>query len=171
MTTRPRADVYDLAKRYDPAAPSPAPLALWALDYSESKDDPDFYRNMFTLFVDNIGEAPIPLFGSEIHLVFIHTDGERTARKLYEVFDFTLKPNESHILDDNPVEQHGDRYVLFHPEGAEPAYVEFYPAPLKAGLYEVVPVLANPALPGPIHARHTFRIVYPPKLAPELIKP
>ena len=108
-------------------------MALWALDYSESKEDPDFYRNLFTLFVDNTGTDPIPLHESEIHLIFSNTDGTRVAHKLYGLFNFVLKPGESRILDDNPVEQHGERYVLFHPSGEEPEYVAFFPPDLEPG--------------------------------------
>lgn len=163
-------DAYDLAKRYDPEQPPVAPMVLWALDYSESKEDPDFYRNLFTLFVDNTGTDPIPLHESEIHLVFSSSDGTRVAHKLYGLFNFVLKPGESRILDDNPVEKHGERYVLFHHSGEEPEYVAFFPPDLEPGFYEVTPVLTNFNLPGPIYAQHSFRIQYPPKLAPALIK-
>lgn len=164
-------DAYDLARRYDPAVPPPAPLALWAFDYSEVQDDPDFYRNLFTLFVDNQGDEPIPLHQSEIHLVFSGPDGIRVAHRLYDLFDFVLQPEQSRILDDNPIEQHGDRYVLFHQSGSEPEYVEFFPPGLAPGRYEIRPVLTNPYLPGPVYGVTTIHIDYPPRLARELIKP
>lgn len=164
-------DAYNLARRYDPDSPLPAPLALWALNYSEVQDDADFYRNLFTLFVDNQGDEPIPLHQGEIHLVFTGSDGHRVAHRLYDLFDFVLQPGESRILDDNPVEQHGERYVLFHSVGSEPEYVDFFPAGLEPDRYEVRPVLTTPYLPGPVYAVNTIRLDYPPRLVPEMIKP
>lgn len=164
-------EAYDLARRYDPDRPRPAPLALWTLDYSEVQDDPDFYRNLFTLFVDNQGSEPFSLSQGEIHLLFTGSDGRRVAHRLYDLFDFVLQPGQSRILDDNPIEQHGDRYVLFHSTGSEPEYIDFFPADLEPGHYEVRPVLTNPYLPGPVYGVTTIQLDYPPKLAPELIKP
>lgn len=165
-------DAYDLAARYDPDLEPPAPLALWALDYSEAQDDPNFYRNLFTLFIDNIGSEDIDIHAGEIHLIFTASDNTSSSQRLYSLWTdtLTLVPGQSRILDDNPIEQHGDRYVIFHAP-AEGEYVPFFPPDLQPGTYQVRPVLTSPHLPEPVYAVSTFQINYPPKLPPELIKP
>ena len=164
-------DAYDLARRYDPEQPSTGPLSLWAMDYSENRDDPDYYRNLFTLALDNVGEGEVEVREGEIHLVFSGPHGNGIVHKLYNISDFALKPAESHPLDDNVIEKHGDGYVIFHGSDTGTEYVPFFPPGLAPGRYKIRPVLTAPGLPAPLFANKQIEIDYPPRLRADLIKP
>ncbi|CAM3736998.1 hypothetical protein BOTU111922_03000 [Bordetella tumulicola] len=168
-------DAYDLAKGYDPQQRSPDPLVLWAIDYRETRTAPDYYRNLFTLSLDNVGEKDIKIYQGEIHLLFTGPDGASAVHKLYDLSMFTVKPRQSRVLDDNVIEQHGGRYVIFHGVGAEtdskPEYVPFFPPDLAPGRYRVRAVLTDPGLHDPIYAKEEIEIDYPPRLPADLVKP
>lgn len=157
-------DAYDLARRYDASAAPLAPLTLWAMDYRDAVDEPDYYRNLFTLLVDHKGESDIDIYGAEIHLIFTGADGASTVHKLYDLSTLSLKPGETRTLDDNPIERHDERHVIFHAAEEGQAYVPFFPPGLAPGRYRVRPVLTAPSLPGPVYARDPIEIDYPPTL-------
>ncbi|MCX8999389.1 hypothetical protein NOF55_19975 [Rhizobiaceae bacterium BDR2-2] len=163
-------DAYDLAARYDPQQPPPAPLALSAADYSGNTEDPDYYRNLFTLSLDNRGQGDIRIGHGEIHLIFTGPDGKSVPHKLYDIGDFTLTPGQSRLLDDNVIEKHGETHVIFHGSSAGDGYVPFFPPGLAPGRYTVRPVLTDPDLSGPLYAKEEIPIDYPPRLRADLVK-
>jgi hypothetical protein len=164
-------EAYDLAARYVPGRAHPAGLTLKALNYDGMEKDADYFRNLFTLMMGNSGEQDITITQGELHLIFTGTDGKSVTHKLYDLHEFTLTPGSFQTLDDNAVEKHGDRYVLFHATTEEETYVPFFPDGLAPGRYSVRAVITDPNLPEPVFAEWGNDMDFPPRLPASLIKP
>lgn len=164
-------DAYDLSHRYDPKQSPKNSLLLVAMDYSNVGEDEEYYRNLFTLFIGNRAEGDVAIYHGEIHLVFTNEDGVSVSHKLYDLPTFTLRPGEDRMLDDNALEHHDGRYVIFHGTEAGSEYVPFFPAGIRKGRYRMRPVLTAPALPNPVYAAREIELEYPPRLPANLIQP
>ena len=51
-------------------------------------------------------------------------------------------------MDDDVIEQHGCRYVIYHPSQPDPEHVPLFPAGLAPGRYRVRPVMTHPVSSG-----------------------
>ena len=175
-------DAYGLVNRYDPEKPSADSLRLSPTDYTMDDCKPDderdacklpgYYRNLFTLTLGNLGEQKIDLRRAEIHLIFTGQDNQSVAHKLYNLPPITLDPGRATLLDDNPIEQHGNEYYLPDQSSGHPMpLTPFFPPGLAPGTYDVRVVLTDPSLKGPTYSTDTSRFDYPPQLDARLINP
>lgn len=164
-------EAYDLAAWFIPGRTPPKGLSLEAFDYDGVDKNPDYYKNLFTLALSNKGKEEVQITQGELHLIFTGADGTSTTHKLYDMHDLTLAPNASEIIDDNAIEKHGDRYVLFHGSQEEPAYVPFFPDELLPGAYKVRVAITEPNLPEPVFTEDEREMTFPPRLPENLIKP
>lgn len=161
---------YDLVARYDTDGTKPQMAFLALSDYKDTAENPDYYRNLFTLTVKNTGDTDMELTNAELFLLFNGDNGTRVAHKLYDISGPTLKPGESHMIDDNPIEQRDGKYVIYHGEDGQDSYPLFFPENLPDGKYRVIPIITDPALSGFIYGENEIELEYPPKLDASLIK-
>lgn len=161
---------YDLVSRYDTDGTKPQMASLALSDYKDIAENPDYYRNLFTLTLKNTGNSDMDLSNAELFLLFNGDNGTRVAHKLYDISGPTLKPGESHMIDDNPIEQRDGKYVIYHNEDGQDSYPLFFPAGLPDGKYRVIPMITDPALSGFIYGKNEIELEFPPKLDASLIK-
>ncbi|MFK4821920.1 hypothetical protein ACI0FS_17235 [Ochrobactrum quorumnocens] len=164
-------EAYDLVARYDADATKPQTASLGLSDYKDTTENPDYYRNLFTLTMQNTSDTEIQLSNAELFLLFNGDNGTRLAHKLYDVSDTTLAPGESHMLDDNPIEKRDGQFVIYHDNDGQDAYPLFFPTNLLPGKYRVRPIITGPGLGSFIYGENEIELEYPPKLADSLVKP
>lgn len=162
---------YDLVSRYDTNGSRPQMASLGLTDYRDTTENPDYYRNLFTLMIRNTSDTDVELSNAELFLLFNGDNGTRVAHKLYDLSSQTLAPGESHMLDDNPIEKRGDQHVIYHDNDGQDAYPLFFPPDITPGRYRIRPIITGPGLSGFIYGENEIELEYPPKLADSLVKP
>ncbi|WP_435657590.1 hypothetical protein [Brucella pituitosa] len=164
-------EAYDLVARYDADGTKPQTASLGLSDYKDTTENPDYYRNLFTLTMKNTSDTEIQLSNAELFLLFNGDNGTRLAHKLYDISDTKLTPGESHMLDDNPIEKRDGQFVIYHDNDGQDAYPLFFPPDLMPGKYRVRPIITDPGLGSFIYGENEIELEYPPKLADGLVKP
>ncbi|MDH7791459.1 hypothetical protein [Ochrobactrum sp. AN78] len=164
-------EAYDLVAHYDADGTKPQTASLGLSDYKDTTENPDYYRNLFTLTMKNTSDTEIQLSNAELFLLFNGDNGTRLAHKLYDISDTTLTPGESHMLDDNPIEKRDGQFVIYHDNDGQDAYPLFFPTNLMPGKYRVRPIITGPGLGSFIYGENEIELEYPPKLADSLVKP
>lgn len=149
-------EAYDL-HQFLSSAPHPDGLSLSMADFSQA-DYPNFSLGLAGM--------PVALRHAEVHLLLNKDDGTRYSHRLY-AFHHNIEPNErgGALLDDNFIENHDGRFVIYHPnEQGEDAFVPFFPQ-LPPGQYRVRAALTAPALTAPVFSDEEVLIDYPPQIA------
>lgn len=118
----------------------------------------------------NTSKSDLELPNAELFLLFNGDNGSRVAHKLYDIVGMKLKPGESHMIDDNPIEQRDGKYVIYHNEDGQDSYPRFFPTDLPDGKYRVIPIITDPSLSAFIYGENEIELEYPPKLDASLIK-
>lgn len=164
-------EAYDLAVWQAENGRVQQPLQLGLADYRDVDKDLDYYKHLFTLTLSNEGQEAVELTYAELHLLFTSADGRHTTHKLYDLFNKTIEPGKSELLDDNPVQKRDGQYVIYHSVSEEDAYSPFFPDGLAEGKYKIRPILTGPGLKSPIYGLDEIEMDYPPKLPDSLIEP